>query len=217
MPKFLIVAATGFEIKGLLDHFKIAVTGEPGLFSAGPISVLITGVGMVNTAYYMGKFANDNYDFILNAGVCGAFNRSLQTGELVNVIYDTISELGAEDGDAFIKYHDMGLGGTNFYITRLVPEPKGLSALKRVWAITVNKVHGEESSIKKTAALYNVDVESMEGAAFFRGCLGLSTTYFQIRAISNYVEKRDKSKWNLPLAIDNLNFFLIQFINENSV
>ena len=51
----------------------------------------------------------------------------------------------------------------------------------------------------------------MEGAAFLASC-GHAKHYTQIRAISNYVEKRDKSKWNMPLAIKNLNDFLINFI-----
>jgi futalosine hydrolase len=54
----------------------------------------------------------------------------------------------------------------------------------------------------------------MEGAAFFAGCIDFEADYIQIRAISNYVEKRDKSKWNLPLAIQNLNNELIQLITQ---
>ena len=51
----------------------------------------------------------------------------------------------------------------------------------------------------------------MEGAAFFAGC-NKADQFMQIRAVSNYVEKRDKSKWNMPLAIKNLNDYLIEFI-----
>jgi hypothetical protein len=55
VPKFLIVSATAFEIKGIIDHYNIKIDKEPGLFLSETVSALITGVGMVNTAYYMGK------------------------------------------------------------------------------------------------------------------------------------------------------------------
>ena len=56
----------------------------------------------------------------------------------------------------------------------------------------------------------------MEGAAFFASCKRAGGDFIQIRAISNYVEKRDKSKWQMPLAIQNLNDFLINFVNSNN-
>lgn len=214
MPEILIVAATPFEVKGLCEHYHIPVTSETGLFSAGPLSVLITGVGMINTAWFMGKYGTDRYDYLINAGVCGAFSRTLAIGELVCVNSDTVSELGAEDDQSFIKYPDLDLGGINTYFPKINRALKILSPLKEVKAITLNKVHGNENSIQKTQSLYSPDVESMEGAAFLRGCEGLHGHYFQLRTVSNYVEKRDKSKWDMPLAIGRLNTFLIQLINE---
>jgi len=54
----------------------------------------------------------------------------------------------------------------------------------------------------------------MEGAAFHYACLKEKVPYAEIRSISNYVEKRDRSKWNIPLAIKNLNDFFIVLLNE---
>lgn len=217
MPKFLIVAATKFEAQPLLDHFKIIAHSETGLFmgETGPdLSILITGVGMVNTAYHMGRSSHCFFDHVINIGVCGAFNRDIKIGEVVNVIEDTISEMGAEDDNLFIKYVDMNLGGTNTYHSHFITDNTKLNNLKKVKGITVNKVHGNEKSIKKISSLFDADVESMEGAAFLRGCAGLSENYYQLRAVSNYVEKRDKSKWNMPLAINNLNTFVVSLITD---
>jgi futalosine hydrolase len=91
-----------------------------------------------------------------------------------------------------------------------------IDSLKKVKGITVNTVHGNELSIEKVKQFYHPDVESMEGASFFAGCTKTSGDFIQIRTISNYVEKRDKSKWQMPLAIKNLNDFLINFINSNN-
>jgi len=217
MPKFLIVAATKFEVAPLLAHFKIKAYTEEGFFMTeeGPdLSVLITGVGMVNTAYHMGRSSHNLFDHVINVGVCGAFNRSIKIGEVVNVIEDTISEMGAEDDNLFIKYAEMNLGGTNSYHSHFTINNPKLNNLKKVKGITVNKVHGNEESIKRISSLFDADVESMEGAAFLRGCARLSENYYQLRAVSNYVEKRDKSKWNMPLAINNLNDFVVSLITD---
>ncbi len=217
MPKFLIVAATKQEIQPLLTHFNISAILKDGLFlsDSGPdISILITGVGMVNTAYHMGRYSHNLFDYVVNIGVCGSFKRDLGVGELVNVVEDTLSEMGAEDDHTFIKYAEMNLGGTNTFKNNFVANIPQINNLKKVKGITVNKVHGNDDSIKNIVALFNPDVESMEGAAFFRGCGRLSENYFQIRAVSNYAEKRDKSKWDIPLAINNLNSFVVTLITD---
>jgi futalosine hydrolase len=78
----------------------------------------------------------------------------------------------------------------------------------------VNKVHGAEMSISATAAKLNPQLESMEGAAFFYACSQFSLPSIQIRAVSNYVERRNRDQWNIPLAIDNLNQFLCTFMKD---
>lgn len=215
MPEFLIVAATTFETDGLARHFGIARGAGDGLLCAGAgISILTTGVGMVNTAYALGR-CSGNFDAVINTGICGAFDRSLQIGEVVLVASDTLSEMGAEDGEDFLDYPALNLGGTNHYAHRpAAPLPAALQPLRQVSGITVNKVHGHGPSIGKVTTLFHPQVESMEGAAFFRACAHLQAPCLQIRAVSNYVEKRDKSKWNIPLALANLNHTLIQTINE---
>lgn len=216
MPKTLIVAATRFEVQPLLDHYSITSVTEEGLFTNKDksISVLITGVGMVNTAYCIGKFVKTGYSMIINAGICGAFNRDLKQGEVVNVVSDTLSEMGAQNDREFIKYEDLGLGGTNIFHYNTSDEIHSLG-LKKVKGITVNKVHGNDKTITKIKTLFDPDIESMEGAAFFRACKDVSENYIQIRAISNYVEKRDKSKWDIPLAIKNLNEVLLKLIQAS--
>jgi futalosine hydrolase len=51
----------------------------------------------------------------------------------------------------------------------------------------------------------------MEGAAVFYVAQQEKIPALQIRAISNLVEKRNKDNWDIPLAIKNLNEWLILF------
>lgn len=212
----LIVSATHFELKPLLDLLRID-RPERGMNTTETrlhghrVDVLITGIGMVNTAFMMGRYAGGPYDWIINAGVCGAFDKSLALGEVVQVTEDILSEMGAEDGDLFLTYDQMQLPGVHVYRASSKNAMPQLAALPAVKGITVNTVHGQEASIEKVEQLYRPDVESMEGAAFFAACEGAENTV-QIRSISNYVEKRDKSKWQMPLAIKNLNDVLMELI-----
>ena len=86
--------------------------------------------------------------------------------------------------------------------------------LRKVTGITVNTVHGNTESIEAIQERINPTVESMEGAAFFYACEEAQVPAIQIRAISNYVEKRSRENWNVPLAVKNLNDWLIANIKK---
>jgi len=199
--KTLLVAATRPEIQPLLDHF-----GEEK-----PFDVLITGVGMVATAFALGeRFAQQKYDLAVNLGIAGSFDRNIALGEVAEVVEDILAELGAEDGDNFLPIETMGFGESTFYSTN----PMLLLPTKKLRAITVNTVHGEETSIQKTTARLQPQLESMEGAAFFYACKRSIVPSVQIRAVSNYVEKRNRENWKIGLAVKNLNDFAIELLKK---
>lgn len=215
----LIVSATQFEVKPLLDFLEIehpilGMNNTNKTINGKSVQVLITGIGMVNTAFMMGQNMNSSYDFVINVGVCGAFDKHLELGQLVHVTDDVLSELGAEDGDEFLTYDKLNLEGEYRFSNNLKDSSKKFHQLKKVKGITVNTIHGNETSIVKVKKIYNPDVESMEGAAFYASCVRAGGDYTQVRAISNYVEKRDKSKWQMSLAIKNLNDFMIDLIRD---
>jgi len=54
----------------------------------------------------------------------------------------------------------------------------------------------------------------MEGAAFFYACAMAGVPCMQIRAVSNYVEKRNRDAWQIGLAIKNLNTFAVRLLSD---
>ncbi|MBK9282927.1 MAG: futalosine hydrolase [Sphingobacteriaceae bacterium] len=214
--KILLVCATPLESELIVSHFNIGLNHSSSLFhsSQSPVSLLITGVGMVNTAFSLGKFLNDSYSYVINFGICGAFHREIHIGEVLNIKTDTISEMGAEDNLEFIPYDALNLTGTNRYFNNTELKVKSLENVKSASAVTVNKIHGNKQSIDKLLKLYSPDAESMEGAAFFRAMQDINIPYFQIRAVSNYVEKRNKSNWDIPKAINSVTQKIIELTNE---
>jgi futalosine hydrolase len=54
---------------------------------------------------------------------------------------------------------------------------------------------------KERSGNFNVDVESMEGAACFSICHAFGIPCYEIRAVSNFATTRDKSTWRIPEAL----------------
>lgn len=213
--KILLVAATEQEIKptleGLIPGF------QPGKFLVGrhQIKVLITGVGMVSTAFELGKhLATQSYDLAINAGIAGSFDTQLPVGQVLHITDDAFADLGAEDGDNFLSIDDLGFGQAAVSPIAPAKSYKRLTKLQPAKAITVGRVHGNEASIAKTLARLKPQVESMEGAAFFYACNQFQLPSVQIRAISNMVERRNREKWNIDLAVKELNDFLTKFLAD---
>jgi futalosine hydrolase len=227
--KILIVCATKFEIAPFTTSLGNATTINNNLSryktNTHQIDILITGVGMVFTTYFLGThLAKENYDIAINAGVAGAIDKNLALGELVNVMHDYFYELGAEDGQQWLSIEDLGLlsdadlpyKSKGLFNDKLVQSTKIL-ALKQVKGHTVNTIHGQFESIEKMKIRSNAQIESMEGAAFLYCCLQHELSNVQIRAISNYVEPRNKETWQMHLAINVLNSFLLDWLNDNSL
>ena len=191
--KILIVAATAQEINedDFINH-----------------DVLITGIGMVNTVFSLTKYLhNHTPDLIINAGVAGAYNLDFKIGDVVEVSKDCFSEIGSQSGDDFLDVNAIGLDvDTDFSF-------KSKTHLSQAKGITVNTIHGNKNSIYNIQKRLHPDVESMEGAACMMVCNKLGFEFFQIRAISNYVEERAKEKWNIGLAIKNLNLELNKILD----
>ncbi len=220
--KILIFSATINEIQPLLTYFEKGGYKNSSLknnsynYKNHNIDVLISGVGMVNTTYHLTKvLSTEKYDLVLNAGIAGSFDKSSGHGEVVNVTKDIFSEMGAESQNGFIKITEMQLGIDNTeIINNSEINNSVINTLKKVTGITVSTVHGNETSISRIMQLYNPDIETMEGAAFLYVCIKENTPCAQIRSISNYVENRDRQKWNIPIAIENLNKTIINILDE---
>jgi futalosine hydrolase len=224
--RLLIVSATSLEIKPLLSVLgkgrvlKHHITRYR--YKHFQIDVLITGVGMVPTAVGTTMaIAYYRYDAVINAGVCGSFNTEIPIGIVLNITSDCLPETGAEDGEHFLSIIDLKLldqdefpftGG--IIVNDSVFDSNVIKNLPIAAGVTVNTVHGNEKNIATFLTRHKADVESMEGAAFFYACKMHKARYIQIRSVSNYIEDRDVSKWNIPLAVQNLNHFLLDLLNE---
>lgn len=213
--RILIISATEFEIKPLLYFLKKkSIQDDSGYFSINKTSIkpFITGVGIPYTIYSLTKaLLSKKFDLVINLGIAGAIDEQLKLGEVVEVSTDRFADLGVEEKDgSFTDVFEMDLISPStfpFDNSRIInPATANFNFLKKVKGITVNKVHGSRNSINKIKTKYpEAEIESMEGAAVALVCKSEGVNFLQIRAISNYVEPRNKENWQIGEAITNLN------------
>jgi futalosine hydrolase len=219
MFKILLTAATLPEIAPVLDWLRVHFRQEEnGIFHFGGRAIIpcITGIGLTATAWHLSRaLLTVRPHWAIQAGIAGAFDRNLALGDVVSVVSEQLCHLGAEEQDGSITdVFDLGLMSPDEppFFQKKLHNPAAASAafLPTVHGLTVHTVHGQSASVEKARQKYpEVQIESMEGAAFFYGCLSEGLPFVEIRSISNYVEARNRAAWDIPLAIGRLNKVLI--------
>lgn len=222
--RITIVAATKLEVKPLFDKFKPKSADFSGLYiTEQGVHILITGMGMLNTAAHLALYASRyERDFYIDAGICGAFNRALKIGDVLQIYSETYGDFGVENDEAFQDFFDLGFIDKKedaFQYGLCEPILSDFHQkinLPKASSITVNKVHGNENSIKTIQEKYKADTENMEGLAFYYVLKLVNKPGIEIRAVSNYVEKRNKDNWNIKDAVENLNKALIALLENKN-
>ncbi|MBU3714567.1 MAG: futalosine hydrolase [Ferruginibacter sp.] len=196
--RVLVTAPTAFEIDPFRKKFPQA-------------ECLIAGVGAAFTIYHLTKTIQlTPFDMVIQAGVAGSFTTDFPLSEVVNVKTDCFADLGAFEKNNFSSVYDLSLADMNhfpFMSGQLINMNAEIfvSKLKPVNAITVNTLSDDDLRIRIFQKKYHASIETMEGAALHYVCLQEKIPFIQLRAISNYVGERNKSKWKLPEAVDRLN------------
>jgi len=214
MKKILIVAATELELKPFLEKITDKFTPKgTNLYQNNLIhlQILTTGVGAVATCYQLTKLLQkQQFDIVINAGIAGTSDYNCELGQVFNVVEDSFGDLGATDkAGNFINVFDLGFANPDAF-----PFSAGkirsrndnfFQDINQIAACTCNTATGSPQEVEMFVKKYPQHLQSMEGAAFFYVCaLENIPVYAQIRAVSNYVEPRDKSRWKIAVALENL-------------
>ena len=203
----LIVAATELEI-------------APFLQENTNVDILITGVGIPATVFELtSKLIDKNYDLALQAGIGGTFTEALQPGEVALISKDTFGDLGISENENFTTLFENGFAEKDDfpYKNGWLLNPHNYlqkTTLPVVDAITINTINNNELRIERCRQKFSAQVESMEGAAFHYVCLQQKINFLQVRSISNAVGERDKTRWLIKKAIENLNKELLTIMKN---
>ena len=213
-----IVAATAMEIQPLLSYLEDnAVKLRPNVFrwNDQEIEILLTGIGILNSTYSMMDYLSKDAPVAwYQLGIGGALDVSLEIGGVYVIKSELLYGFGAEDTDGHVidqfqlewampdvfPYHNGVLPCRYIPSTLSIPTVSGM---------TVMHAHGDPRKISLIRKGLHGQIESMEGAAFFYTSLMKKIPFLCLRSVSNYVEKRDKKKWEIKKAIDNVNQLFI--------
>lgn len=221
--RHLLVSATYRELEplALLYGFshETPVSGIPYPLAGTSFDLLITGPGTVATAFHTTKaLTSGNYSTAINVGVAGSFNADLDHGTLMLVTRDRFADMGAEVPNGFIPGEKLPFTLLNHppfqegWLIPQQPDDQNLPFLPDCTAVTSDTIHTTQHTIQKIVDLFQPELESMEGAAFFYTCIQMNLPCLQIRSVSNMVGPRNNANWQLDAAIESLCKFLTTFL-----
>jgi futalosine hydrolase len=221
----LLVSATELEIKPIILASDKTVIVSPflrtGRYFTHKLSILVTGIGMVNTAMQLSPvLAQNKYDIVIQAGIAGSYSQKYDLGSVIEIIQENYADLGAENNDGtLLDLQKLGFtsltdANKNLYFNTFQNPDYSQIAVPKVVSNTVNLCSGTETTIQNRLRYFPAETENMEGAAFFQTCIQYQQRFYAFRTISNYVEPRNTSQWNIPLAIQKLSVFIQELLHK---
>jgi futalosine hydrolase len=202
MKPILIVVATALEA-ARLPKLEGAIT-------------VVSGIGAVNAALatQVGILEHQP-SMVLSVGIGGAYPKSgLQPGDAAvssTIIY---AGLGAMDGETFLNLEQLGFsllerdGAKTFNTLPVSDLSQGFAEAAHIAHgpfLTLETVTGSfETTSRLEKQVPGAFVEGMEGAGMAHVAFKHNIPCLEVRGISNMVGPRDRSKWNIPEAMQAL-------------
>jgi len=215
--RVVITSATVNEWVGINEKMNALYAGDSSRLQ---VSFHKSGVGILATTFSLSKLIVEiQPDLIIQVGIAGAFNEKL-LGKVVLIEEEFLGDLGVEEDNRFKDAFDMKLENANEFPFRKKGlanpwlEKYNLLELAKVTSVTVNEVSTRRERILQLQKKYVADIESMEGAALHYVGLQTNTPFIQIRAVSNVVGERDKSKWQVNDALAHLTNTILQLLDR---
>lgn len=218
--KIVLGAATELELSPCLYGLGGDLR-ETFYFNEFEVSGIVTGVGSLATATsWLTNPKTLQADIWIMIGIAGAYDDTLSVGTVVEVISEKIGDLGIEHPDgSFESVFSAGLGNENEFPFQggLLINSNQYTNFEKVLGVTYQMAGGHTKTIDQRVNYNGGQIESMEGAGFFYAALASQKKFCQLRAVSNKVESRDKSKWNIPLAIQSLHSAVKDLLTDGQI
>jgi futalosine hydrolase len=236
MKPVIVTAATAGELSLLIpalagrERFQICSREtHKGELGGWPVILAVTGIGKVNTAAAVTSLLERfEPELLINTGCAGAYPGSgLAVGDLAMATGEMYGDEGVLAPDGWHSLELIGIPAVerngeryfnSFPLTRwaidkavYVADSTGL-ALRRGMFVTVSTASGTQKRGEELFRRFGGICESMEGGAAAQVALLYGVDCLEIRGVSNLVEDRDLSRWDIPLAVERALQFIPRFI-----
>lgn len=170
---------------------------EAQFFSHPQVTTAICGVGLSAAAYNTGKLiALQKPDWVIMAGISGVYSHSrFNVGDVVLVESECECDLGFFTPSGFTHLADLPLA-MDFSVTKEWSCPY----LPVQSILPIAKSNSMNAAMAPFVHTHGVDIENMEGAAFFQVCLAEQQKFLEVRSISNVVKIGDDN-WDMEGSI----------------
>lgn len=236
MKPVIVTAATFGElsllVRALEGRERLSVCRREayrGELAGRPAILAVTGIGKVNAASAVTSLLERfEPELLINTGCAGAYRDSgLAVGDLAMATAEAFGDEGVRAPDGWHSLELIGIPAVEreekrwfntFPMTRwamdkagYVAETAGL-ALHRGTFVTVSTVSGTAERGEELSRRFGGICENMEGGAAAQVALLYGADCLEIRGVSNLVEDRDLSRWDIPLAVERAQAFIMRFI-----
>ncbi len=179
---------------------RLEVVGIAG--GVGPVAAAVT------TARALASLPA--VDLVVSAGIAGGFGGRAGIGDTVLGDASVFADLGALTDEGFLDLASLGLAGGE-----PLPAP-GASFARRVLVaagvepvvgtvLTLATMTGTEAGGSLLAARHpDAVAEAMEGYGVATAAAAAGIGWVELRTVSNLVGRRDRSRWDLPTAVEAL-------------
>lgn len=191
--------------------FVIFPTATEAQFFTHPlVDVVIGGVGLsAATLSTMKLIAKHKPDWLILAGIAGVYpNASFSIGDVVLVSDEYEADLGFFTPSGFTHLTQLDLA-----MDVSTPDHWHCPHIEAVNGFSLARSNSVNTALAPFVKTNNIDIENMEGAAFFQACLSEEQKFLEIRSISNRVCIHDDG-WDMVGSIKNLTQALHQLIEQ---
>jgi futalosine hydrolase len=193
---------------------------EAALLQSSHRSLVVTGIGAVNTAHALTGYlvTQPKPSLVIQTGIAGAYvPAGIPVGSVVLANTEIYGDLGVMTPDGWRPVEEIGIplieaSGTRPARFNYLPFDEDLVA--RASAIggslvartgpflTLSQVTGVRALGDALYQRFGALCESMEGAAAAHVCALHDVPFLEVRGISNLIEDRNRSAWRIKEAAD---------------
>ena len=208
-----------------------AYTCVQGMCGTLPVTVCLSGVGKINaaaaTAVLVGHLRPR---LVINTGCAGAYAGSgLGVGDLAVASNEVLGDEGVMTSAGWLGLQQMNMPcftkGEDRYFNEIPLSDRAADKavrlanycgvnLTRGTFVTVSTCSGTVQQGELFSRRFGGICENMEGAAVALTCLRYGVDCLEIRGISNLVEERNMNRWDIPLAVDAAQRFVLKYLEE---
>ena len=234
----LVTAATPLELDHLAralgtawEHVPLRREVATGEVNGIPVLLAVTGMGKVNAASAVTSLLEHCQPRLLvNTGCAGAYGGSdLAVGDLAVASVEIYGDDGVVTTQGWEPLDLIGIPllekkGRRYYNEFPLSLSAGEKAMrlavalglpaKRGRFVTVSACSGSVVRGDELAARFGALCENMEGAAVAHVALMYGVDCLEVRGISNMVEDRDLSRWDIPRAVESVQRFVLKYIES---